>query len=171
MRMEIAIRPERPGDCTAIRQVLLSAFPTEQEANLVDRLRLHGRLIVSLAAERGGEIIGQIAFSPVTVHGARADVYGAGLAPLAVRPEWQRRGVGAQLVRAGVAACERAGVGFIVLLGEPEYYRRFGFLKATLLGLDNEYGADDAFMALEFFPQAVVAGTVRYAPEFNELQV
>ena len=105
------------------------------------------------------------------VRGARANGQGVGLAPLAVRPEWQRRGVGAQLVRAGVTACECAGVGFIVLLGEPEYYRRFGFLKASLIGLDNEYGADDAFMALELFPQAVVAAMVRYAPEFDELQV
>ena len=149
----------------------MSAFPTEQEANLVDRLRRNGCLRISLVAESAGEIVGQIAFSAVTICGARANVQGVGLAPLAVRPEWQRRGVGAQLVHAGVTACEYAGVGLIVLLGEPEYYRRFGFLKASSIGLDNEYGADDAFMALELFPQAVVAGMVRYAPEFDELQV
>jgi putative acetyltransferase len=128
--------------------------------------------MISLVAESAGEVAGQIAFSAVTVCGARADRQGVGLAPLAVRPEWQRRGVGAQLIRAGVTACQYAGVGFIVLLGEPEYYRRFGFLKASSIGLliDNEYGADDAFMALELFPQAVVAGMVRYAPEFNELR-
>jgi len=104
----------------------------------------------------------------VTIDGARANK--VGLAPLAVLPQWQR-GIGAQLVRAGVAACEHAGVGFIVLLGEPEYYCRFGFLKARSIGLDNEYGADEAFTALELFPDAVGGGMVRYAPEFNERQV
>jgi putative acetyltransferase len=69
-----------------------------------------------------------------------------------------------------VTACESTGVAFIVLPGELEYYRRFGFRKASSMGLGNEYGADDAFMALELFPQAVVAGMVRYAPEFNELR-
>jgi predicted N-acetyltransferase YhbS len=64
--MEIAIRPERPGDCTAIRQVLLSAFPTEQEAHLIDRLRRNGRLMISLVAEPAREIVGQIAFSAVS---------------------------------------------------------------------------------------------------------
>jgi putative acetyltransferase len=137
----------------------LSAFPTEQEANLIDRLRRNGRLMISLVAESAGEAVGHVAFSAVTIDSARAN--GVSLAPLAVRFEWQRRGIGAQLVRVGVSACERAGVGFIVLVGEPEYYRRFGFLKARSIGLDNEYGADDAFMALELFPQAVVAGMVR----------
>lgn len=169
MTSEFVIRAERPADCAAIRRVLLSAFPTAQEAELVERLRRNGRLMISLVAESADEVVGHVGFSPVTVGDSRAN--GVGLAPLAVRPEWQRHGVGALLLRAGVTACECAGVGFIVVLGEPEYYRRFGFLKASSIGLDNEYAADDAFMALELFPRAVVAGMVRYAPEFNELQV
>jgi putative acetyltransferase len=74
------------------------------------------------------------------------------------------------LVRAGVAACERAGFGFIVLLGEPQYYRRFGFITASAMGMSNEYGADDAFMVLELTPRSAKPGGVCYAPEFNELQ-
>jgi putative acetyltransferase len=76
---------------------------------------------------------------------------------------WRRRAI-------DVTTCQYAGVGFIVVLGEPDYYCRFGFLKASSIGLANEYGAGDAFMALELFPQAVVAGMVRYAPEFNDLR-
>jgi putative acetyltransferase len=85
--MEFPIRTEQPADCAAIRPVLLSAFPIEQETNLVDRLRRNGRLMISLVAVSAGEIVGQIAFRPVTVCGARADGQGVGLAPLAVRPE------------------------------------------------------------------------------------
>jgi putative acetyltransferase len=168
MAPKVTIRAERPTDRTALRRVLLSAFPTAQEADLVDRLRRNGRLTISLIAESSGEMVGQVAFSAVTIGGRPAD--GVGLAPLAVRPEWQRHGIGAQLVRAGVAACERASVGFIVLLGEPQYYRRFGFITASDMGLSNEYGADDAFMVLELTPRSAKPGGVRYAPEFNDLQ-
>jgi putative acetyltransferase len=165
---ETAIRAERPSECSAIRRVLLSAFPATQEADLVARLRRNGRLTISLVAESADEVIGYVAFSAVTVNGQRAN--GVGLAPLAVLPPWQRHSIGSQLVRAGVAACERASVGFIVLLGEPQYYRRFGFITASDMGLSNEYGADDAFMVLELTPRSAKPGGVRYAPEFNELQ-
>ena len=67
------------------------------------------------------------------------------------------------------AACGRAGVGFVVVLGAPEYYRRFGFRNAGLFRLENEYGAGDAFMALELKDGSITAGLVRYAPEFSEL--
>jgi putative acetyltransferase len=163
------IRLERPDDTTAIRDVLKSAFPTDQEARLVEQLRTNQRLLISLVAEIDGVIGGHIAFSAVKISRAPTNLAGLGLAPVAVRPELQRRGIGAQLVREGLAACEHAGVGFVVVLGAPEYYQRFGFRNAGLFRLENEYGAGDAFMALVLKEGAITAGLVRYAPEFSEL--
>jgi putative acetyltransferase len=168
---EITIRSEQAADAALIRELLASAFGTAQEAALVDRLRQNGRLLLSLVAVSAAEIVGHIAFSEVTIADGTASEKGAGLAPLAVSPQWQKHGIGARLIRAGVTACEELGVGFMVVLGEPEYYRRFGFATASLRGLCNEYGADDAFMVLELSPGAMPAGLVRYAPEFAALEV
>lgn len=159
------IRPEEPGDERPIHGVHAAAFPTTLEARLVDALRAAGRLRVSLVAIEQGKIIGHVAFSPVTVAGSDN---GLGLAPVAVLPADQRRGVGAELIRAGLAACERAGCRFVVLIGEPAYYARFGFAPASRWGLQDEYGAGDAFQALELRAGSIPsgAGLVRYAPEF-----
>ena len=164
--MEMVIRKERPGDELVIRQVLLSAFRSEQEAKLVDRLRQNGRLSISLVAESSGMIIGQIAFSPVTLISRLESKSGLGLAPLAVVPQWQRHGAGAESMQAGLAACAQAGGKFVVVLGEPNYYRRFGFQKASLLGIENEYGADDEFMIAPLRAESLAPGLAKYAAEF-----
>lgn len=169
--IDAVIRPEQLDDASAIGDVLRSAFPTDQEAQLVDRLRRHHRLLISLVAEVDGVITGHIAFSAVEIEGSTKNSAGVGLAPLSVRPELQRRGIGAQLVREGLAACERAGVGFVVILGAPEYYHCFGFRNASLFRLENEFGAGDAFMALELKEGSITAGLVRYAPEFSKLAI
>jgi putative acetyltransferase len=162
------IRPERPGDEAAIRDVIASAFPTAAEAKLVDLLREAGRLTVSLVAEVDGEVVGHVGFSPATVESGAT---GAGLAPLAVRASHRRRGIGGMLIQEGLAACRTAGVGWAVVLGEPRYYARFGFRPAPGVGLLDEYGGGDAFQAAELAPGAlpVGAGLVRYAPEFASL--
>ena len=167
--MNVIIRSENHGDELAIRRVLVGAFPTDQEALLVDKLRSNGRLQLSLVGEAGGEIIGYIAFSPVTVVNSEEQVIGAGLAPVAVRSDWQNRGVGARLIQAGLSACRNAGLGFVVVLGAPEYYYRFGFEKASLRGVMNGYGVDAPFMLVEFRPGAVGRGLAAYAPEFADL--
>jgi len=157
-------RPERASDAAAIHAILESAFPSSAEARLVDALRASGKLAVSVVAADGANPVGHIAFSPVTVGQAT----GLGLAPMAVLPAHQNKGVGALLVREGLASCMQLGCGFVVVLGEPEYYGRFGFARASNYGLDNEYGADEAFMALELKPGSLppAGGIVRYAPEF-----
>jgi putative acetyltransferase len=93
---------------------------------------------------------------------------GAGLAPLSVLPEWQRQGIGSLLVNEGIAAVRTAGLGFVVVLGEPAYYSRFGFVAASRWGMSDEYGGGDAFQAMEMAPGAIPAGggLVKYAPEF-----
>jgi putative acetyltransferase len=166
----ITIRPERPGDEAAIRAVHGAAFPSDDEARLVDRLRASAQARVSLVAEVAGAVVGHILFSPVSLVAPPASGQGLGLAPLAVLPGHQRRGVGSALVREGLAACRQQGHPFVVVLGHPGYYPRFGFRRASALGLGNEYGADEAFMVLELQPGAVPegGGLVRYGPEFAE---
>jgi putative acetyltransferase len=165
--MIVSIRPEQPADAAAIRRVLETAFPTAAEAHLVELLRAACRLTISLVAEVDDEIVGHIAFSPVEIEGTPVEA--VGLAPLAVLPAYQRRGIGGRLVREGLAACGRAGAGFVVVLGEPEYYQRFGFARADHRGLGNDYGAVEAFMVLELHDGTIpeAGGLVRYGPEFG----
>ena len=91
------------------------------------------------------------------------------MAPLSVLPEFQNQGIGSRLVRAGLAACRDAKYDIVFVLGHVGYYPRFGFARAQDYGLENEYGATDAFMALEFRQQALeeVSGMVKFAPEFR----
>ncbi len=169
----LVIRSARADDATSIRAVHASAFPTDGEARLVERLHSAGRATVSLVARWNGTVAGHIAFSPVSVVGPSGAVAeGLGLAPVAVLPEHQRRGIGSALVRGGLDACRRCGAGFAVVLGHPEYYPRFGFRVASDYGLGNEYGATDAFMAIELRPGAIPpgGGLVRYSSEFAELE-
>lgn len=163
------IRPERAGDVAGIRAVHIAAFPSALEAELVDRLREAGRAAVSLVAEMERGIVGHVLFSPVTIAGGGAPGGGLGLAPLAVLPDLKGRGVGSALARRGIEACRDAGYAFAVVLGEPGYYARFGFKKASLYGLGNEYAADEAFMAMELAGHALSGawGVVRYSPEFD----
>ncbi len=165
MESASSIRPERRGDRLAVYQVHAASFPTDAEARLVDLLREAGRLIVSLVAEADGAVVGHVAFSPVT---AANGAIGAGLAPIAVVELHRRRGIAAELVRAGLTACRDAGVRWAVVLGEPEYYGRFGFRAATDFGLTDEYGGGPAFQTLELIPGGIPVGggLVRYAPEF-----
>ena len=167
-RRMAAVRPERPGDVPAIRAVHAASFPTDAEARLVDRLRDAGRLVVSLVAEADGAVVGHVAFSPVA---AAAGAPGAGMAPVAVAEAHRRRGVAAELVRAGLQACRDAGFGWAVVLGEPADYARFGFRPASAFGLSDEYGGGPAFQAVELAPGALPAGAglVRYGPEFAGL--
>jgi putative acetyltransferase len=159
------IRPERPADIPGIHALHISSFPTDAEARLVDALRATGHLTVSLVAEFDGVAVGHITFSPVTV--ATGQV-GVGLAPIAVLESDRRRGIAAELVRAGIDACRAARFGWAVVLGEPAYYSRFGFRPASEFGLIDEYGGGPAFQALELSPGGLPrdAGLVKYGPEF-----
>jgi len=165
-----AVRAEEPGDARAIRRVVVAAFKGQLEADLVDTLRRHGKVSASLVATFGHAIVGHVLLSDVALHGPGLSPRGAGLAPLAVRPALQRRGIGTALMRAALAGAREAGYGFVVLLGDPAYYRRFGFRTATTLGLACEFDApEEAFMALELAPGALsgAGGLVRYEPEFD----
>jgi putative acetyltransferase len=166
------VRAETDGDIDAIRRVHQSAFETPMEARLVDRLRENGNATISLVAVSDGGIVGHVLFSPVSIEPEAADRSGLGLAPVAVQPEFQRRGIGTRLIEQGLDACRSIGCDFVVVLGDPAYYARFGFERADRRGFANEYDATDAFMALELRPGALSGrrGMIRYGLEFAEAE-
>lgn len=165
------IRPEQPGDEEGIRHIHQTAFEGE-EWRLVDMLRERGKNIVSLVACDGNNIFGHVLFTEVSIE-PPAPFRGVGLAPVAVLPEWQGQGYGALLCLEGLNACANLGYDFAVVLGHTEYYPRFGFKKASLFGIGNQYGVDEPFMAIAFKPGVLGAfkGIVKYQPEFSELNV
>ncbi|MEJ5202955.1 MAG: N-acetyltransferase, partial [Anaerolineales bacterium] len=120
----LQIRPERAEDLPAVHSLYVRAFPTEAEAEAVDKLRARGAYLLSLVADFDGAVVGHIFFTPVTIEedGAFFDV--VGLAPMAVQPELQRRGIGSLLVRAGLEALKQLGFAAVIVLGHAEYYPR-----------------------------------------------
>lgn len=166
----ITIRKEEPADSAALRRVNEEAFGRAAEADLVDRLRAHGKAVLSLVAIAEAEIVGHILFSEVTIEAGERRIAAVGLAPMAVLPQFQNGGIGSRLVRAGLEACRQAGHTRVVVLGHPAYYPRFGFVPASRYGVKSEYEVpDEVFMALELHAAAFrdCAGIARYQPEFN----
>jgi putative acetyltransferase len=165
------IRAEKENDRDVVYAVNVLAFETPSEANLVDMLREQARPVVSLVAEDNGQVIGHIMFSPVALSGY-PDLKVMGLAPMAVAPEHQRKGIGSALVRAGLEQCRQLGFAAVVVLGHPDYYTRFGFSPASRFGIDSEYEVPEAaFMAMELQPDTLrgKAGRVKYHAAFNNL--
>ena len=124
------IRLERPDDATTIHALTDTAFKgmpfsDNTEARVIDALRVAGALTLSLVATEGGEIVGHVAFSPVTINGEAGDWYALG--PVSVWPNRQRTGTGQALIREGLGRLQSVGAGGCVLLGDPAYYARFGF--------------------------------------------
>ena len=165
------IRTERPEDAGGIRQVNELAFDQPAEANLVDRLRHTCDDALSLVADDGG-IVGHILFTPVVVESTTGLVVGMGLAPMAVLPDRQRGGVGSELVRRGLDILRERGCPFVVVVGHPEYYPRFGFEPASKHRLVSQWDGipDPAFMVLVLNADrmANVAGVAKYRDEFND---
>lgn len=161
------IRAELPSDADGIRTLNRQAFESDAEAKLVDLLRERGRNIVSLVAVDEDQVVGQVLFTEVMVT-PPASSKGVGLAPMAVLPGFQNRGIGTELGHKGLALCRDLGYDFAVVLGHTDYYPRFGFKKASDFGIGNDYGVDDPFMALEFKPGVLgnFKGVAHYLPEF-----
>src|SRR5262249_37761115 len=136
----VEIRPVTPEDMSAVRRVHDQAFAgSPVEAKLVSLLHAAGNAPVSLVATLGGRIVGHVLLSAVSLEPAGPDFHAAGLAPIGVVAEYQKQGIGSALIRAGLEACRTAGYNIVVVLGDPAYYRRFGFRRASDYGLGNEY--------------------------------
>jgi putative acetyltransferase len=164
------IRPEAGADHASVHELNVAAFDGTVEARLVDMLRDQARPVVSLVAEDDGVVVGHIMFSPVSLPGfARLMM---GLAPMAVTPSRQRRGIGSALVKAGLQRSRELGAVAAVVLGHPDFYPRFGFVSAARFGLQCEYDVPlEAFTALELEANALLgaAGKVSYHPVFGNL--
>jgi putative acetyltransferase len=166
------IRLESAEDIPAVRRVNELAFGSPDEASLVDALRAVSDPQISLVAVEDGQIVGHIFFSPVSIESEDSNASALGLAPMAVLPQYQRQGVGSQLVREGLKECQRIGCHVVVVLGHPEYYPRFGFVPASQKGLRSEYPVpDEVFMVVELKPGALgnQRGLVKYRPEFGDV--
>jgi putative acetyltransferase len=164
----LLIRDEQVCDREQVRKVNETAFGRSDEADLVDRLRAEGAVLLSLVAELDGQIIGHILFSRMTVETALRSVAAVSLAPMAVLPQHQGRKVGSQLVRRGLARlCER-GEHIVIVLGHKQYYPRFGFSSEKARNLANPF-PPEAFMALELSDGALagIEGAVRYPSAFG----
>lgn len=165
------IRPEEERDHDAVAQVITSAFARADEARLVEALRREPDFIprLSLVADEGGAVTGHLLFTAAPIVGDARVWPALALAPLSVRPAWQRKGVGSQLMRHGLDECRRLGHQLVVVLGHAAYYPRFGFTSAQAAGIEAPFPVrNESFMALELVPGAFdgVKGTIRYAPPF-----
>ena len=155
MDPHVKIRSETPHDIPIIRQITEAAFAKAEhnsgtEAAIVDHLRAAGALAISLVAEAADNVVGHVAFSPISVEGKSCGWYGLG--PVSVRPGWQGKGIGSQLVREGLARLVDAGGKGCVVLGDPGYYRRFRFESDPDLRLED--------VPAEYFMRLVLKGPV-----------
>ena len=165
------IRPEQPEDERHVRFVNERAFPTPIEADIVDSLRANCPDVVSLVAVDDGRIVGHILFSPAVLTTSTGERHGMALAPMAVLPERQNRGVGSDLVRAGLDLLRERRCPFVIVLGHPTYYPRFGFEPAHRYGIRPQWDGipPEAFMIRFFEPpgDGPLSGTARYRDEFD----
>jgi putative acetyltransferase len=169
-RPEIVVRWEKPGDEAAIRWVNDQAFGQADESRIIDAIRTAGGFLISFVAVEGSTTVGHILFSPVSIETQGPQPRAMGLGPVAVAPDVQRQGIGSRLVESGLQECRRLGYQAVVVVGEAEFYPRFGFRPGRAYGLRCEFEVpEDVFMVLELTPGALVgvAGLVRYLPEFG----
>lgn len=136
-------------------------------------LHVRGKASISLVAVDRETIVAHVLFSPVDLDPPFPRLRLVGLAPIGVLPHYQRRGIGSRLIREGLRLCSDAGYDAVVVLGDPGFYSGFGFVGAAENGLQSEYRAGEHFMMIELRSGALrgVRGTVRYQPEFREVEL
>ena len=164
------------GDFEQIQKLLIDAFPTKAESELVNDLRSAERIVCELVATDNDLIAGFIAFSPVQIEYTTGDVNtalrGVGLAPLAVSKQYQGCGIGSKLVEVAMKDSLIGQQDFVVVLGYPGFYTRLGFQKASNFGLKNDYGVDEEFMVIELVSDCLrtITGTVKFCEEFAKFE-
>jgi putative acetyltransferase len=169
----IKIRFEKPEDLPLIYSVIAQTFKRTAEAKLADNLRQACSDHLSLVAEDNGTIVGHIMFTPVLIKNGK-EAQGMGLAPMAVLPSRQRQGIGILLVESGLQILREKGCPFVIVLGHPDYYPRFGFQPASRFNIRSQWEdvPDEAFMILVLDDNAMqnVSGIATFRDEFNDAQ-
>lgn len=155
------IRPETEGDRKGIARLLLAAFPTPSEARLVERLRKDGDVVFSLVAVEASEVIGHALFSRL-----RAPDGALSLAPVAVTANRRRRGIAAALIEAGLERARAENWAAVVVLGNPSYYRRFGFRQEAVRGMSCRY-AGPGLMGLALSADGLEGPRIEHASAFS----
>lgn len=171
--MELIIRQETKNDFAAVFQLIISAFSGENEAKLVEALRLSNTFIpeLSLVAIIDHKIVGHILFTKIKIVDEKQnEVESLALAPLAVKPEFQKNGIGGKLIKAGLAKATSLNFKSVFVLGHKNYYPKFGFIPSTQWNIKSTFDVPiEAFMGIELINGGLerVTGTVKYPKEFE----
>lgn len=168
----VRVRVAAQSDVPAIRALHIEAFGRDQESQLVAHLGATDGLLLSLVAELDGQLVGHLACSPTQLQTGRTPLRTAGLGPVSVAPDYQRRGIGTRLVADATARLRRDGLAAVFVLGDPSYYGRFGFDAAERWGITwDDAEPLKAFQALELQPGALSEqkGRVHYRAEFSSV--
>lgn len=173
--MNTKIRQETESDFAAVYDILKTAFDQKDEADLVDLLRLSDAFIpqLSLVATQDNQIVGYILFTKIKIRGGKNAIYESlALAPVAVSPDWQKQGIGGQLIRAGLEQAKKLGHSSVIVLGHEHYYPKFGFQPARKWQIKAPFEVPtEVFMALELTKNGLagVTGTVKYDKAFEQV--
>jgi putative acetyltransferase len=171
--MEVYIRTERKNDYNQIRKINDLAFGQENEGKMIEALRktLDYNASLSLIAEIKERIVGHILFYPIKIKNEKEEYTVLSLAPLAVHPQYQNKGIGSILVKKGLAVAKYTEFNAVIVVGHPKYYPRFGFKPASKWGIKLPIDApDEVFMAFELKDDALknCKGTVVFPKEYYD---
>ncbi|HJV20525.1 MAG TPA: N-acetyltransferase [Sediminibacterium sp.] len=171
--MDIKIRQENKDDIKDIYVINTLAFGKENEAKLVDLLRDSDTFVpeLSLVAEIGNEIVGHILFTKIKIEDDNKNEFESlALAPMAVKPDMQKKGIGGQLIRAGLNKARELNFKSVIVLGHKHYYPKFGFVPTYKWNIKSPFDVPaDAFMGIELIDDGLknMYGTVKYPKEFD----
>ena len=174
MKAQLSIRPEKEDDIPVIQKINDLAFNQEAEGILVNKLRKSDAFIpeLSLVAESAGQLVGHILFTRIRVLEGESEAPSLALAPMAVLPDFQSKGVGSALIKRGLERAKELAYDSVIVLGHDKYYPRFGFQPASQWNIRCPFPVPDAaFMALALKEGALenIQGVVEYAAPFNEV--
>jgi len=171
--MDIKIRNEEKDDYNEIRKINDLAFGQKNEGKLVDDLRkkLEFNHLLSLVAETKGRIVGHILFFPIKIKNENLEFIVLSLAPMAVHPDYQNKGIGSKLIKKGLKVAKDIGFDAVIVVGHPNYYPRFGFSPASKWNIKLPIECpDDVFLAIDLKKNSLknVSGLVEFPKEYYD---